>query len=244
VTPGSRPARLRPKSGDRRRWGVGERWGKHRSSPRARFGRLEGALEGPAGELSSARCRPPRRRAIPVRWGRGWAMRGRGGFHGVQGGVGSWDGDGMEGKSKLIAQPPWWPAAGMEQWGRGSVRGGKRAAAPLRERASRSTENGQRGQARTTAGTAAGRRAVQGVRRRAVRGTGRGSADSEDSLGVRATSGWSGRIGRARAARVPRHGGGGRGVAPAARRPRALELQSAPVQNEFSPKNELKCTRQ
>jgi hypothetical protein len=38
----------------------------------------------------------------------------------------------MEGKSKFTAQPPWWPAAGMKQWGRGSVRrGGAAGGFPL-----------------------------------------------------------------------------------------------------------------
>jgi hypothetical protein len=31
---GGRPARLRPNSGDRRRWGAGRRWGKTQGSPR------------------------------------------------------------------------------------------------------------------------------------------------------------------------------------------------------------------
>jgi hypothetical protein len=44
--------------------------GRPRGSPRARFGGSEGALEGPAGQLGGARRWPPRRRKIPVRWGK------------------------------------------------------------------------------------------------------------------------------------------------------------------------------
>jgi hypothetical protein len=65
--------------------------GKPRGSPRGRFDGLEGALEGPAGQLGGARRRPPQQREIPARPGRIRAMRGRGGFHGVPGRCGgSW----------------------------------------------------------------------------------------------------------------------------------------------------------
>jgi hypothetical protein len=63
MSPVGRPAGVAgPNSGDRRRWGAGRRRGKVQGSPRARFGGLEGALEGPAGELGGARRWPPRRR--------------------------------------------------------------------------------------------------------------------------------------------------------------------------------------
>jgi hypothetical protein len=79
--------------------------GRPRGSPRSRFDGLEGAWEGPAGQLGGTRRRPPRWREIPARPGRIRAMRGRGGVLGVPGRCGgSWTAtDGQGGRAHRAA---------------------------------------------------------------------------------------------------------------------------------------------
>jgi hypothetical protein len=107
--------------------------GRPRGSPNGRFDGLEGALEGLAGQLRGARRWPPRRREIPARPGRIWAMRGRGGFHRVPGRCGgSWTTtEGKGGRAHRAALMV--AGGGMKQRGEkvGASRKEQRAASPL-----------------------------------------------------------------------------------------------------------------